>query len=117
MLLDSYIGNDENLIKNNSLIENILYEFLQVSNAENEMDYIVKIVNIFKDETNKLFINLIEFSQNRKNFCQTIQRINYLVNSNPKLFNICEIRYIKVTIYIVALSLHLNLLPLCTTLF
>ena len=96
MLLDSYIGNDENLIKNNSLIENILYEFLQVSNAENEMDYIVKIVNIFKDETNKLFINLIEFSQNRKNFCQTIKRINYLVNSNPKLFKISEIELISV---------------------
>ena len=96
MLLDSYIGNDENLIKNNSLIENILYEFLQVSNAENEMDYIVKIVNIFKDETNILFINLIEFSQNRKNFCQTIQRINYLVNSNPKLFKISEIELISV---------------------
>ena len=51
----------------------------------------INVITIFKDETKKLFINLIDLSQNKRNFFQTINNIRILIQSHPNLFKLSEV--------------------------
>jgi len=86
LLVDKYGTN--NLAQGNTLIENIILEYLQLECSEDDLEYIYRIAKLLTENNQRLFKVLIDSSRSKKSMIKTLCNLNTLLSKHQDMFKI-----------------------------
>ena len=84
MLLDNYITNSNDLVRESTIFENILLEYLNLDCSDDDFEYINKISTVLKGNNKRLLQVIVDSSKSKKQICKTLSNLNLLIFKHPE---------------------------------
>jgi len=86
LLVDKYSTNTYG--QGNTLIENIILEYLHLECSEEDLDHIFKLATLLTKNKQRLFRVLIDSTKSKKSLIKTLCNLNTLISKHQDLFKI-----------------------------